>query len=175
MTVVAHRQDTAVRYRIYGHILSCNARLHELELTLPPDSTKNTDLRVQFLSSDESIPLPSSWYHTVSLADGTPWLRYAEISAGYLLHFPHLTDFVFDTSNNSILCLPQAKPPPTHLAPSAVGSGPSPCAQLQRERSLAWGCGRHTLWRLCIRRSNRRRKIYLGGKLSVCGIFRVNR
>ena len=113
MTVVAHRQDTAVRYRIYGHILSCNARLHELELTLPPDSTENTDLRVQFLSSDESIPLPSSWYHTVSLADGTPWLRYAEISSGYLLHFPHLADFVFDTSNNSILCLPQAKPPHT--------------------------------------------------------------
>ncbi len=51
-----------MRYRIYGHILSCNARLHELELTLPPDSTEHTDLRIQFLSSDESIPLPSSWY-----------------------------------------------------------------------------------------------------------------
>ena len=111
MTVEAHRQDTAVRYRIYGHILSCNVRLHELELTLPPDSTEHTDLRIQFLSSDESIPFPSFWYHTVSLADGTPWLRYAEIASGYLLHFPHLADFVYDTSSDSIRCIPQAKTP----------------------------------------------------------------
>ena len=50
---------------------------------------------IQFSSSDEPIPLPSSWYLTVSLADGTPWLRCAEIASGYLLHFPHLADFVF--------------------------------------------------------------------------------
>ena len=111
MTVVAHRQDTAVRYRIYGHILSCNARLHELELTLPPDSTEHTDLRIQFLSPRESFPLPTSWYLTVSLADGTHWLRYAEISSGYLLHFPDLADFVYDTSSDSIRCIPQAKTP----------------------------------------------------------------
>jgi hypothetical protein len=100
-----------MRYRAFGHILSCNVPLHELELTLPPDSTEHTDLRIQFLSSSESTPLPSSWYLTVSLADGTPWLRYAEITSGYLLHFPHLADFVYDASSDSIRCIPQAKTP----------------------------------------------------------------
>ena len=40
MTVEAHRQETAVRYRVYGHILSCNAPLHELEQTPSQDSTE---------------------------------------------------------------------------------------------------------------------------------------
>jgi hypothetical protein len=113
MTVTTHRQDTAVRYRIYGHILSCNARLHELEQTLCPDSTEYTDLHIQFSSPDEPIPLSSSWYLTVSLTDGTPWLRCATHSLGYLLHFPNLADFVFDTSRSVIHCTPQAKTP-TH-------------------------------------------------------------
>ncbi len=175
MTVVTHRQDTAVRYRVYGHILSCNARLHELEQTLSPDSTENTDLRIQFSSPDESIPLPSSWYLTVSLADGTPWLRYAEIvfrlppalsqSGRLCVRHVERFDSLYSTGENA----------PTHPAPPALGSGPSPCAQLQRERGLAWGRGRHALWRLCIRWSDRHREIYLGGKLSVCGILRVNR
>ena len=115
MTVVTHRPNTAIRSRAYGSILSCNARLHELELSLPPDSTENTDLRIQFLPPGESIPLPSSWYLTISLADGTLWLRYAKISSGYLLHFPNLADFVFDTSNDSIHCIPHVETPPHTL------------------------------------------------------------
>ena len=74
MTVEAHRQETAVRYRVYGHILSCNAPLHELEQTPSQDSTENTDLRILFSSADEPIPSPSSRYLTISLTDGTPWL-----------------------------------------------------------------------------------------------------
>jgi len=113
MTVEAHRQNTAVRYRVYGYILSCNTRLRELDQTLYPDSTENTDIRIRFSSPDEPIPSPSSWYLTVSLVDGTPWLRCAKISLGYLLHFPYLADFVFDTSRGLIHCIPQAKTP-TH-------------------------------------------------------------
>jgi len=115
MTVVTHRLDTAVRYRVYGSILSCNARLNELEQTLCPDSTENTDLRIHFSSPDELIPLPSSWYFTVSLPDGTSWLRCADTSLGYVLHFPNLADFVYDTSSDSIRCIPQAKTPPHTL------------------------------------------------------------
>jgi hypothetical protein len=113
MTVEAHRQDTAVRYRVYGHVLSCNAPLNELDQALSPNSTENTDLQILFSSPDERTPLSSSWYLTISLADGTPWLRCAKVSSGYLLHFPNLANFVFDTSSNSIRCIPQSKTP-TH-------------------------------------------------------------
>ena len=115
MTVEAPRQETAVRYRVYGHILSCNAPLHELEQTPSPDSTEHTDLRILFSSSEERLPSPSSWYLTVSLADGTPWLRCAKVSPGYLLHFPNLASFLFDTSSNSIRCVPQKQTPPHTL------------------------------------------------------------
>ena len=115
MTVVAHRQKTAVRYRAYGHILSCNAPLHELEQTPSPGSTENTDLRILFSSSDERLPSPSSWYLTISLADGTPWLRCAKVASDYLLHFPNLASFVFDTSSDSIRCVPEPETPPHTL------------------------------------------------------------
>jgi hypothetical protein len=115
MTVEAHRQETAVRYRVYGHILSCNAPLHELEQTPSPDSTENTDLRILFSSADEPIPSPSSWYLTISLADGTPWLHCAKVSPGYLLHFPNLASFVFDTSSDVLRCVPQQQTPPHTL------------------------------------------------------------
>lgn len=100
-----------MRYRAYGHILSCNAPLDELEQTPFPDTTEDTDLRILFSSSDEPIPSPSSWYLTVSLADGTPWLRCARVSSGYLLHFPNLASFVFDTSSDLIRCVPQQQTP----------------------------------------------------------------
>lgn len=115
MTVVAHRQEPAMRYRAYGHILSCTAPLDELEQTPSPDTAEDTDLRILFSSSDEPIPSPSSWYLTVSLADGTPWLRCAKVSSGYLLHFPNLASFVFDTSSGSIRCVPQQQTPPHTL------------------------------------------------------------
>ena len=116
MTVEVHRQETAVRYRVYGHILSCNAPLHELEQTPSPDSTENTDLRILFSSADEPIPFPSSWYLTISLADGTPWLRCAKVnSSGYLLHFSNLASFVFDTSSDVLRCVPQQQTPPHTL------------------------------------------------------------
>jgi hypothetical protein len=111
MTVVAHRQEPERRYRAFGHILSCNVPLQELEQTLSPDSTEDVDLRVLFSSADEHIPSPLSWYLTVSLADGTPWLRCAKIVSGYLLHFPHLADFVYDTSSDSIRCVPESQTP----------------------------------------------------------------
>lgn len=115
MTVVAHRQEPAMRYRAYGHILSCNAPLQELEQTLSPDSTEDADLHVLFSPADEHIPSPSSWYLTISLADGTPWQRCAKVSHGYLMHFPHLANFVFDTSNDSIRCIPEPQTPPHTL------------------------------------------------------------
>ena len=113
MTVEAYRQKPAMRYHAYDHILSCNVPLQELEQTLSPDSTKEADLHVLFSPADEHIPSPSYWYLTTSLADGTPWLRCAKVSPGYLLRFPNLADFVFDTSRSSIRCIPQAKTP-TH-------------------------------------------------------------
>jgi hypothetical protein len=42
-------------------------------------------------------------------------LRYAKISSGYLLHFPHLADFVYNTSSDSIRCIPHAETPPHTL------------------------------------------------------------
>ena len=115
MIVESHGQETAVRYRAYGQILSCNEPLYELEETPSPLPTEHTNLRVLFSSSDERLPSPSSWYLTVSLADGTPWLRCAKISSGYLLYFPDLASFLFDPSIDSIRCIPLRQTPPDTL------------------------------------------------------------
>jgi hypothetical protein len=115
MTVVAHRQEPAIRYRAYGHILSCTLPLQELEQIPSSDSTEVSDLRILFSSSDEPLPVPSSWYLTISLADGTPWQRCAKVSHGYLMHFPDLANFVFDPSNDSIRCIPEPQTPPHTL------------------------------------------------------------
>lgn len=111
MTVTAHRRNDVVRYRAYGQILSCSAPLHELEQAQAPDASEPADLNIVFSSSDDHIPTPASWYLTVSLADGTPWLHCAKIAAGYLLHFPNLADFVFAPSDNSIRCIPHRQTP----------------------------------------------------------------
>jgi hypothetical protein len=115
MIGVAHRQEPEMRYRAFGHILSCNVPLQELEQTLSPDSTEDVDLRVLFSPAGEYIPSPSSWYLTVSLADGTPWLRCAKVASCYLLHFPSLASFMFDTSSDSIRCVPEPQIPPHTL------------------------------------------------------------
>jgi hypothetical protein len=111
MTVTAHRRNTAVRYRAYGHILSCSGPLQELEQTSALDASEPTDLHILFSASDEHLPLPATWYLTVSLADGTPWLRCAKIAPGYLLHFPNLASFVFAPLDNSIRCIPHRHTP----------------------------------------------------------------
>ncbi|MDH4079178.1 MAG: hypothetical protein OEU68_05130 [Nitrospira sp.] len=111
MTVGAHRRHTATRYCAYGHVLSCNSPLPELERTLAPPFPEHTDLHIRFSSPEEHLPIPATWYRTVSLADGTPWLRSAKIASGYLLEFPDLAAFVFTPSDNSIQCIPHGHTP----------------------------------------------------------------
>ncbi|MEP6958266.1 MAG: hypothetical protein ABI980_06015 [Nitrospirota bacterium] len=115
MTVEAGRQDTAIRYRVCGHILSCDAAIPQLELTQSLDTTAGSDLQVLFTPPKDGIALPSSWFLNVSLADGTPWMRCATVSHGYLFRFPDLADFVFDTARNSIRCIPRPETPPHTL------------------------------------------------------------
>lgn len=111
MTVGTHRRAAAIRYRICGCILSCNAPIPELEGAPSPNQTEAADLHILFLSTDAEIPSPASWYLTVSLPDGEPWLRCAKIAPGYLLEFPGLAAFVFTPSDNSIRCIPGRKTP----------------------------------------------------------------
>lgn len=100
-----------VRYRAYGHILSCSAPMPELEQTPAPDTSEQADLRIVFSSSDEHIPTPTSWYLTVSLTDSTPWLHCARVDSGYIVEFPNLATFVFVPSDNSIRCIPHRQTP----------------------------------------------------------------
>ncbi len=115
MTTGTRRHATATRYRIYGSILSCNAPIPELARACCPSPTEETDLHILFLSTDADIPSPSSWYLTVSLPDGKPWLRCAKIAPGYFLDFPDLAAFVFTPSDHSIRCVPCRKTPPYTL------------------------------------------------------------
>lgn len=115
MTVETGRLGTAIRYRVCGHMLSCDAAIPPLELTQSPDTTAGSDLRVLFTPPKDAIPLPSSWFLNVSLANGTPWMRCATVSHGYLFRFPDLADFVFDTARNSIRCIPRPETPPHTL------------------------------------------------------------
>lgn len=100
-----------MRYRAYGHILSCSSPLHELEQSPASDASEPADLHIVFSSSDEHIPTATSWYLTVSLVDGSPWLYCARIDPGYLLKFPDLATFVFAPSDNSIRCIPHRQTP----------------------------------------------------------------
>lgn len=111
MTIQTHLENHAVRYRAYGHTLGCSSPLHELEQCAAPDASGPADLQILFCSSDEPIPTPISWYLTVSLPDGTPWLRCAKVAAGYLLRFPGLAGFVFSPWHNSIRCIPHRHTP----------------------------------------------------------------
>ncbi|MDF0652972.1 MAG: hypothetical protein CV081_08825 [Nitrospira sp. LK265] len=111
MTIQTHLENHAVRYRAYGHILGCSSPLHELEQSAAPDASGPADLHIVLSSSEEPIPTPTSWYLTVSLPDGTPWLRCAKIAAGYLLRFPGLAGFVFSPWHNSIRCIPHRHTP----------------------------------------------------------------
>ncbi|GKS64451.1 hypothetical protein YTPLAS72_17550 [Nitrospira sp.] len=111
MTVGTHRRAAATRYRVYGSILNCNTPLPELNHPSHPLPRETVDLHILFVSSDIEPPTPTSWYRTVSLPDGTPWLRCATIASDYLLEFPDLASFVFTPSNNSIQCIPGRKTP----------------------------------------------------------------
>lgn len=103
-----------VRYRAYGLTLSCTGPIQELAQTPPPGTEAETDLHIVFAPPDEPVPLPSDWYLTISLADGSPWMRCATVPFGYLLDFPNLAYFAFDISNHSLRCIPQKHiPPPT--------------------------------------------------------------
>lgn len=104
-----------VRYRAYGHTLSCSSPLQELERAPSPDASGPTDLRIVFSSADEHIPPHTSWYLTVSLADGTPWLHCARVDSGYIVEFPNLATFVFAPPDNSIRCIPHRLTPPHTL------------------------------------------------------------
>lgn len=116
MTGSGHGQHVDTQYRAYGHILSCRGPLHELRQTGVPGASESADLHILFSSPDEHIPVPAIWYLTVSLADGTPWLRCAKIDSGYLIHFPNLAGFIFSPSDNSIRCIPHHQIPeiPAH-------------------------------------------------------------
>ncbi len=111
MTIGTHRRATATRYRVYGNILSCKAPIPELRSALYPGPREATDLQIFFLSTNADLPSPPSWYLTVSLPDGGPWLRCAKVAPGYLLEFPELATFVFTPTNNSIQCIPDRKTP----------------------------------------------------------------
>ena len=117
MIAVPHRPPPAIRYRAYGLILSCTGPIQELAQTPPPETAAETDLHIVFAQPGAAIPvpLPSDWYLTISLADGTPWMRCAKVTPGYLLCFPDLASFVFDISNHSLHCIPQEHIPPHTL------------------------------------------------------------
>jgi hypothetical protein len=99
------------RYRAFGQILSCNVPLDELEQSPAPDPSEPADLHIMFVSSDKHLSTPASWYLTVSLADGTPWLHCGRIDPGYVVEFPNLATFVFFPSNNLLQCIPHRQIP----------------------------------------------------------------
>ena len=104
-----------VRYRAYGLTLSCTGPIQELAQTPPPEAGAETDLHIVFAQPGEPVPSPSDWYLTISLADGSPWMRCAKVPIGYLLDFPNLAYFAFDISNHSLHCIPQEHIPPHTL------------------------------------------------------------
>ena len=57
--------------------------------------------------SSESYHWLNHWYSP----DGTIWLAFAKVEAGYLLRFPELADFIVSTDARSVCCYPRADIP----------------------------------------------------------------
>jgi hypothetical protein len=91
-------------FGLYGLIIDT-----DFSLSNAPSSTfRKTDIKVRFLNSQKDFPTPSNWFMHWHLPGGEPWLSFAKLHDGYLLHFEELSDFFVHKSGKEIVCLPKS-------------------------------------------------------------------
>ncbi len=94
-------------YAACGIALDSAVSLPELAKVDQPEA----DCRFVLRPEQGQICEPDSWIVERRLDDGRPWLSIAKTSAGYLLRFPGLGDFLVTDGGRVISCAPEPKTP----------------------------------------------------------------
>lgn len=97
-------------YRICGCTFRSNVPIPELVF----DDERPPEFTFQLCAGAKDFSKPRHWLNQWYARDGSIWLAFAKLQAGYLLHFPALADFVVSADGRAICgYLPADCPPET--------------------------------------------------------------
>lgn len=108
MTSRLAHEVSCLRYRVHGLILSSDTPLPELESVLATQSEAAADISLRLSPDHHRLPAPSSWFLTLTLRTGEPWLLCAKAEAGYRMRFPDLAEFFVDEAGREIVCVAES-------------------------------------------------------------------
>ena len=97
----------AHRYTVGGMVVESNIPLPELA----GSDERDPECRFCLLETGPAEIAPTDWAYHCRLVGGVTWLSVATSSAGYLLRFPSLADFVVTDEGGTIRCHPTPDPP----------------------------------------------------------------
>jgi hypothetical protein len=95
-------------YKICGYIFRSNVAIPELVACDERESQFIFQLYADSKHSSGTCQWTNHWYSL----DGSIWLAFARLEAGYLLRFPEYADFVVSADARTVSCYLQAKCPP---------------------------------------------------------------
>ena len=94
-------------YKISGTTFQSNIVINELV----PDPAGTPEFTFQYSSDAHQFLSLSQWLNHWHLHDGSIWLSFAKIEAGYLLRFPAYADFIVSSDGQHIRCFLRKKCP----------------------------------------------------------------
>jgi hypothetical protein len=95
-------------YRICGHTFRSNVPIYELVT----DDERQPEFTFQLCAETKHFTESCHWLNHWYSLDGSVWLAFARLEAGYLLRFPAYADFVVSTDARTVCCYLRAKCPP---------------------------------------------------------------
>jgi len=95
-------------YRICEYTFRSNVPIPELV----PGDEPHPDFTFQLCADTEDFSESCHWLNHWYSLDGSVWLAFARLEAGYLLRFPALTDFVVSTDVRTVCCYLRENCPP---------------------------------------------------------------
>lgn len=95
-------------YKICGHTFHSNTPIPEL---IPGDE-RQPDFTFQLRAGTKNFPKSGPWLNQWYALDGSVWLAFARLEAGYLLSFPKLANFVVSADARTVCGYRRASCPP---------------------------------------------------------------
>jgi hypothetical protein len=95
-------------FRICGYSFRSNIPIPEL----PPGDERQPVFTFKLYPDGQEFSESCQWLNHWYALDGSIWLAFARLEAGYLLRFPALADFVVSTDARTVCCYLQADCPP---------------------------------------------------------------
>jgi hypothetical protein len=96
---------TAYRYKAYGLAILADAEMPELPPIRDLSDAALIRVNVTLRGDPRAIAEPAQWINIAAYPEGTPWLKSAKISGGYLLRFPDLADFIVSADGRTVECV----------------------------------------------------------------------